>query len=76
MDDHKEEDAIAELSRAIAFKLDLQLLYLRAAFQDSVGDYTSTLRDCEAALCLSPHHGDSLELCIKARESLEDHKTS
>nr|CAD1839851.1 unnamed protein product [Ananas comosus var. bracteatus] len=71
MDDHKEEEAIAELSRAIAFKLDLQLLHLRAAFYDSMGDSVATLRDCEAALCLDPAHADTLDLYNKAREKSE-----
>ena len=41
--DHKEVEAIIELSRAIDFKPDLQLLHLRAAFYDSMGDYVSTV---------------------------------
>ncbi|KAF8396963.1 hypothetical protein HHK36_018600 [Tetracentron sinense] len=65
MDDHKEAEAIAELTKAIAFKPDLQLLHLRAAFHDSMGDSASTLRDCEAALCLDPNHGDTLKLYKK-----------
>ncbi|MED6224910.1 Ethylene-overproduction protein 1 [Stylosanthes scabra] len=72
MDDHREAEAIAELSRAIDFKPDLQLLHLRAAFYDSMGDYVSTVRDCEAALCLDPSHGDTLELCNKARERIKE----
>ncbi|GMH30023.1 hypothetical protein Nepgr_031866 [Nepenthes gracilis] len=68
MDDHKEEEAISELSRAISFKPDLQLLHLRAAFHDSISNNTSTLRDCEAALCLDSTHADTLELYNKARE--------
>lgn len=68
MDDHKEAEAIAELTRAIVFKLDLQLLHLRAAFHDSMGDCVSTLRDCEAALCLDPTHADTLELYHKAKD--------
>lgn len=67
MDDHKEAEAIAELTKAIAFKPDLQLLYLRAAFHDSMGDSASTLRDCEAALCLDPNHADTLELYHKTK---------
>ncbi|PKA62709.1 Ethylene-overproduction protein 1 [Apostasia shenzhenica] len=67
MDDHEEESAIAELSKAIAFKPDLQLLHLRAAFYDSMGEPAATLRDCEAALCLEPDHADTLELYNKAR---------
>ncbi|ERM97415.1 hypothetical protein AMTR_s00252p00018000 [Amborella trichopoda] len=62
MDDHKEADAIAELSKAIAFKTDLQLLHLRAAFHESMGDMASAMRDCQAALCLDPNHGDTAEI--------------
>ncbi|XAR68782.1 hypothetical protein NMG60_11000147 [Bertholletia excelsa] len=72
MDDHKESEAIAELTKAISFKPDLQLLHLRAAFHDSMGEYTSTLRDCEAALCLDPKHSDTLELYRRARERSEE----
>ncbi|KAL9428729.1 hypothetical protein AB3S75_030672 [Citrus x aurantiifolia] len=75
MDDHKEAEAIAELSRAIAFKPDLQLLHLRAAFHDSMGNHLHTQRDCEAALCLDPNHTDTLELCDKARERVNEQQT-
>lgn len=71
MDDHKEAEAIAELTKAVTFKPDLQLLYLRAAFHDSMGDSSSTLRDCEAALCLDPNHADTLELYHKTREKVQ-----
>jgi len=71
MDENKEEEAIAELSGAIAFKPDLQLLHLRAAFFDSMGDAASTMRDCEAALCLDPTHGDTLELYSKVSARAE-----
>lgn len=74
MDDYKEAEAIAELSRAINFKTDLQLLYLRAAFYESIGDFVSTVQDCEAALCLDPSHAETLELCNKARERINDGK--
>ncbi|KAJ1416258.1 Tetratricopeptide-like helical domain superfamily [Sesbania bispinosa] len=74
MDDHKEAEAITELTRAIDFKPDLQLLHLRAAFHDSMSDYVSTVRDCEAALCLDPGHAETLELCNKAREQLKEQK--
>lgn len=70
MDDHKEAEAIAELTRAIAFRPDLQLLHLRAAFYDSIGDLMSTIRDCEAVLCLDPTHADTLELYQRARQRL------
>ncbi|GAB2296000.1 Ethylene-overproduction protein 1 [Dionaea muscipula] len=72
MDDHKEDEAISELSRALAFKPDLQLLHLRAAFHESVGNITATLQDCEAALCLDPNHADTLELYRKAREKANE----
>ncbi|XP_042514573.1 ethylene-overproduction protein 1-like [Macadamia integrifolia] len=72
MDDHKEAEAIEELTKAIAFKPDLQLLHLRAAFHDSMGDAGSCLQDCEAALCLDPSHTDTLELYNKAHERAID----
>jgi Tfp pilus assembly protein PilF len=76
MDEGKEEEAIAELSGAIAFKPDVQLLHLRAAFFDSMGDTESALRDCEAALCLDPTHGDTLELYSKASSTKADEPQS
>lgn len=72
MDDHKEAEAITELTKAIAFKPDLQLLHLRSAFHDSIGDCASTIRDCEAALCLDPKHTDTLELYRKAQQRAEE----
>ncbi|KAJ6798680.1 ethylene-overproduction protein 1 [Iris pallida] len=75
MDEHKEEEAIAELSRAISFKPDLQLLHLRAAFYDSMGDSAATLRDCEAALFLDPDHADTLALYNKASNRAPDLQT-
>ncbi|KAJ9185411.1 hypothetical protein P3X46_005049 [Hevea brasiliensis] len=74
MDDHKEAEAIAELSKAIVFKPDLQLLHLRAAFYDSMGDNISTLRDCEAALCLDSGHIDTIELYDKALKRADEQK--
>ncbi|CAN8287304.1 unnamed protein product [Cochlearia groenlandica] len=71
MDDHKETEAIEELSKAIAFKPDLQLLHLRAAFFDSMRDHAGAIRDCEAALSLDPIHKDTIKLYHKARESQE-----
>lgn len=62
MDNHKEREAIAELTKAIAFKADLHLLHLRAAFHEHIGDVTSALRDCRAALSLDPNHQEMLEL--------------
>ncbi|KAJ4848092.1 ETO1-like protein 1 [Turnera subulata] len=62
MDSHKEKEAIAELSRAIAFKADLHLLHLRAAFHEHTGDVMGALRDCRAALSVDPNHQEMLEL--------------
>ncbi|WOK99428.1 hypothetical protein Cni_G08140 [Canna indica] len=62
MDNHKEKEAIAELTRAIAFKADLHLLHLRAAFHEHIGDISGALRDCRAALSLDPNHQEMLEL--------------
>ncbi|EOY34563.1 Tetratricopeptide repeat (TPR)-containing protein [Theobroma cacao] len=68
MDDQKETEAVEELSKAIAFKPDLQMLHLRAAFYESIGDLNSALCDCEAALCLDPNHMDTLDLYNRARD--------
>ncbi|XWS53366.1 hypothetical protein CRYUN_Cryun11dG0151300 [Craigia yunnanensis] len=68
MDDQKETEAVEELSKAIAFKPDLQMLHLRAAFYESRGDLNSALCDCEAALCLEPNHIDTLDLYNRARD--------
>eukprot|EP00246_Nothoceros_aenigmaticus_P011163 TRINITY_DN2942_c0_g1_i1.p1 TRINITY_DN2942_c0_g1~~TRINITY_DN2942_c0_g1_i1.p1 ORF type:complete len:359 (+),score=55.74 TRINITY_DN2942_c0_g1_i1:62-1078(+) len=62
MDSQKEMEAISELSRAIAFKADLQLLHLRAAFHECIGDIDGAIRDCRAALSVDPNHFDTLQL--------------
>ncbi|TVU25060.1 hypothetical protein EJB05_27536 [Eragrostis curvula] len=62
MDNHKEKEAIAELTKAISFKADLNLLHLRAAFHEHIGDISSALRDCRAALSVDPNHQEMLEL--------------
>ncbi|KAK8933430.1 ETO1-like protein 1 [Platanthera zijinensis] len=62
MDSHKEGEAIAELTRAIAFKADLHLLHLRAAFHEHIGDVAGALRDCRAALSVDPNHQEMIEL--------------
>lgn len=62
MDNHQEKEAIAELSKAIAFKADLHLLHLRAAFHEHVGNVMGALRDCRAALSVDPSHQEMLEL--------------
>ncbi|KAB1226920.1 Ethylene-overproduction protein 1 [Morella rubra] len=67
MDDQKETEAVEELSKAIAFKPDLQMLHLRAAFYESMGNPNSALQDCQAALCLDPDHKESLDLFNRAR---------
>ncbi|KAJ7543581.1 hypothetical protein O6H91_09G044200 [Diphasiastrum complanatum] len=70
MDNHKEEEAIAELSKALAFKADLHVLHLRAAFYECTGDVPSALRDCRAALSVDPNHQDSLELRSRVHSRL------
>ncbi|KAL2650901.1 hypothetical protein R1flu_019029 [Riccia fluitans] len=62
MDSHREKEAIAELSKAIAFKADLQVLHLRAAFHECIGDLQASLRDCRGVLSMDPNHQDTLEL--------------
>ncbi|KAL4587774.1 hypothetical protein LXL04_000648 [Taraxacum kok-saghyz] len=62
MDEQKESEAVEELTKAIAFKPELQMLHLRAAFYESMSEYELALRDCEAGLCLDPSHKDTLEL--------------
>ena len=71
MDGHKEREAIMELSKAIAFKADLQLLHLRAAFHECNEDFEGAKRDCRAALSVDPSHSDTLELHsrVMSRES-------
>ncbi|KAI7992385.1 ETO1-like protein 1 [Camellia lanceoleosa] len=61
MDNHKEKEAISELSRAIAFKADLNLLHLRAAFHEHIGDVMGALRDYQVAVSVDPNH-EMLEL--------------
>ncbi|GER37940.1 tetratricopeptide repeat (TPR)-containing protein [Striga asiatica] len=63
-------------SRKPSFRPDLQRLHLRAAFHDSMGDYSSALRESEAALCLDPNHSDTIQLYRKAekRASEQQHK--
>lgn len=62
MDEQKETEAVEELTKAIKFKPDLQMLHLRAAFYESMGDLSSALKDCQAALCLDPSHATTLDL--------------
>lgn len=67
MDDQKETEAVEELTRAISFKPDLQMLNLRAAFHESMTDFSRALQDSEAALCLDPNHKDTLDLYSRTR---------
>ncbi|XP_058755578.1 ethylene-overproduction protein 1-like [Vicia villosa] len=62
MDEQKETEAVEELTKAIKFKPDLQMLHLRAAFYESMGDLSSALIDCKAALCLDPNHAATIDL--------------
>ncbi|CAL5369871.1 unnamed protein product [Camellia sinensis] len=61
MDNHKGKKAIAELSRGIAFKADLNLLHLRAAFHEHIGDVMGALRDYRVVVSVDPSH-EMLEL--------------
>lgn len=67
MDDQRESEAVDELNKAISFKPDLQMLHLRSAFHESMGDVVTALIDCEAALCLDPNHKDTLDLYSRTR---------
>ncbi|XP_059626440.1 ethylene-overproduction protein 1 [Cornus florida] len=67
MDDQRETEAVEELTKAIAFKPELLILHLRAAFHESMGDFVSAIQDCEASLCLDPNHKDSLDLYNRTR---------
>ncbi|MBA0817290.1 hypothetical protein Gohar_001869 [Gossypium harknessii] len=60
-------DEMSKLIEKASFKPDLQMLHLRAAFYESIGDLKSAVCDCEAALCLEPNHIDTLDLYNKAR---------
>lgn len=68
MDEQKETEAVEELTKAIAFKPELQMLHLRAAFYESVSEYGLALRDCEAALCLDPNHKETHELYTRSHK--------
>ncbi|KAL3530921.1 hypothetical protein ACH5RR_010243 [Cinchona calisaya] len=72
MDDQRENEAVEELTKAIAFKPDLQMLNLRAAFHESIGDLSSALRDCQAALCLDHNHRDTLDLYSRTQTQAID----
>ena len=75
MDDQRENEAVKELTKAIPFKPDLQMLHLRAAFHESMGDGASALRDCEAALCLDPNHKDTLDLYSRTHDRAPNMRT-
>ena len=76
MDDRKEAEAIAELTRALRFKPDVQLLHLRATFYESMNDLLSTIRDCEAGLCLDPTNDELIEFRYRAKEQINDKRLS
>ncbi|XP_047310093.1 ethylene-overproduction protein 1-like isoform X2 [Impatiens glandulifera] len=67
MDEQREMEAVEELTKAIAFKPDMQMLYLRAAFYESMGELSLSIRDCEAALCLDPTHKDTVDMYNRMR---------
>ncbi|XP_047339985.1 ethylene-overproduction protein 1-like [Impatiens glandulifera] len=67
MDEQREMEVVEELTKAIAFKLDMQMLYLRAAFYESMGELSLLIRDCEAALCLDPTHKDTVDMYNRMR---------
>ncbi|KAI3526293.1 hypothetical protein L1887_05541 [Cichorium endivia] len=71
MDEQKESEAVEELTKAIAFKPELQMLHLRAAFYESMSEYELALRDCEAGLCLDPNHKDTLELYHRTQKAAD-----
>ncbi|XP_057442234.1 ethylene-overproduction protein 1-like [Lotus japonicus] len=68
MDEQKETEAVEEITKAINFKLDMKILHLRAAFYESMGDISSSLQDCQAALCLDPNHTETLDLYQRAQK--------
>ncbi|XP_071720285.1 ethylene-overproduction protein 1 [Rutidosis leptorrhynchoides] len=75
MDEQKESEAVEELTKAIAFKPELQMLHLRAAFYESMGDLNLALRDCEAALCLDPNHKETIELYNRIQKQAAEYNT-
>eukprot|EP00245_Coleochaete_scutata_P007810 TRINITY_DN2357_c1_g2_i1.p1 TRINITY_DN2357_c1_g2~~TRINITY_DN2357_c1_g2_i1.p1 ORF type:complete len:375 (-),score=60.36 TRINITY_DN2357_c1_g2_i1:532-1500(-) len=62
MDSRNDREAIAELSKAIAFKADIQLLHLRAEFYETRLDYRSALCDVRAVLSMDPSYSKSVSL--------------
>lgn len=72
MDELKETEAVEELTTALAFKTDLQMLHLRAAFFEAMGDVSSAIHDCQAALCLDPNHKDTVDLYNSVRGCARD----
>ncbi|GAQ82116.1 ethylene overproducer1-like protein [Klebsormidium nitens] len=62
MDTLREREAIQELSRAIAFKVDVSLLHLRAEFHECQADLDAARRDARAALAIDPNHVATQEL--------------
>ncbi|KAH0889890.1 hypothetical protein HID58_052319, partial [Brassica napus] len=58
----REIEAVEELSKAIAFRPELQTLHLREAFHEATGKLSLAAQDCEAGLCLDPNHTETLHL--------------
>ncbi|KAJ7552625.1 hypothetical protein O6H91_06G062200 [Diphasiastrum complanatum] len=67
MDKERHSEAIEELSKALSFKPDAQLLHLRATFSKFLGDESRSLQDCCAALSLDSNHADTLRLYAHLR---------
>ena len=70
MDDQRETEAVEELSKAIAFRPELQTLHLRAAFHEATGKLSLAAQDCEAGLCLDPNHTETLHLYSRSERVL------
>ncbi|XP_047312815.1 ethylene-overproduction protein 1-like [Impatiens glandulifera] len=75
MDDQREAEAVDVLTKAIAFKPDLQMINLRAAFYESIGQMALSIRDCEAALSLDPTHKDTIDMYNRTRTQFEKRQT-
>ncbi|KAL1197218.1 ETO1-like protein 2 [Cardamine amara subsp. amara] len=76
MDDQRETEAVEELSKAIAFRPELQTLHLRAAFHEATGKLSLASQDCEAALCLDPDHTETLHLYSRSKDQTSSTETT
>ncbi|KAF2610189.1 hypothetical protein F2Q70_00008751 [Brassica cretica] len=70
MDDQREIEAVEELSKAIAFRPELQTLHLREEFHEATGKLSLAAQDCEAGLCLDPNHTETLHLYSRSERVL------